>query len=102
MAKGGKREGAGRPKGIPTLESERARVLLVERLRVHWGPIVDVAIQQALSGDKSARDWLSDRGFGKVKEQVEMTGKDGEALIPKDAVAAAIAKEYEEKLKKGL
>jgi len=63
----------GRPKGYAALEAEKAREILVERLGKKWVPIVDKAIEQAEKGDGSARDWLTTRGYGKIKDEVELT-----------------------------
>lgn len=81
MAKGGKREGAGRPKGFAALEAEKAREYICERLKEELGPIVDKAIEQAKEGDKYAREWLVDRGYGKVPNQVDFGDGEGELII---------------------
>ena len=77
MAKGGARPGAGRPKGFAALEAEKMRALLVERLRDNWLPIVDKAVEQAATGDQQARQWLSDRGLGKVTDKLDLSNEDG-------------------------
>lgn len=63
----------GRPKGYVALEAEKARQMLVERLGKSWVPIVDKAIKQAEGGDATAREWLTTRGYGKIKDEVELT-----------------------------
>ncbi len=80
MALGGKREGAGRKKGYPALEAEKARLMIAEKLATQFAPIVDKAIEQAKQGQKDARDWLTDRAYGKSMQPI--VGKDGKDLIP--------------------
>src|ERR1035437_8464766 len=70
--RGGKREGAGRKKGFPALQHEKARELLAIRLATEFGPIVDKAIEQAKDGDTEARRWLTDRAWGKAKESMDL------------------------------
>lgn len=80
MSLGGKREGAGRKKGFPALEAEKARLMIAEKLATTFAPIVDKAIEQAKAGQKDARDWLTDRAYGKSMQPI--VGKDGKDLIP--------------------
>jgi len=82
MASGGKREGAGRPTSLATLEAQKARELLLERLIPKWGPIVDKAIEQAVEGNQQARDWLSERGLGKVTQGLDHTTNGKDLPIP--------------------
>lgn len=70
----------GRPKGYPALEAEKARLMITEKLSIHFEPIVDKAIQQASQGNKDARDWLTDRAYGKPTQPI--TGKEGKDLFP--------------------
>ena len=66
---GGKRPGAGRKKGYAAIEAEKARVFIAKKLVEELGPIVDKAIKQAKEdGDKHAREWLTDRAFGKATQ----------------------------------
>lgn len=74
---GGKREGAGRKKGVPTLLAEKARAYIAEQLAKNLPPIVERAIEQAKAGDKYARDWLSDRGWGKAVQAIVTQDADG-------------------------
>lgn len=67
---GGKRPGAGRPKGFAALEAERQRDLVAKKLVTEFEPIVDKAIEQAKGGDKFAREWLSDRAYGKSTQLI--------------------------------
>lgn len=78
---GGKREGAGRPKGYASLEAERARVMIAKMLSTELKPIALKAIKDAKKGDKFARDWLSDRAYGKARQVFGVEGgEEGEPL----------------------
>lgn len=70
--RGGKREGAGRKRGVSALIHEKARELLAIKLSTEFGPICDKAIEQAKGGDSDARKWLSDRAWGRPKDSVDM------------------------------
>lgn len=71
----------GRPKGFAAMAAERMRIFIAEELETHAAPIVQMAITQAMEGDKGARDWLSDRAHGKAVQAVELSGPNGEPLI---------------------
>lgn len=79
MAKGGYRPGAGRKKGFAALEAERARARIAVKLAKELDPIVDKAIALAKKGDKAARDWLTDRAYGKPQQAIDVM-TDGEAI----------------------
>ena len=64
--RGGAREGAGRPISEATIKAQLARKIIAERLEASLEPIIAKAITQALEGDKYAREWLSDRAWGKA------------------------------------
>ena len=70
--RGGKREGAGRKKGFPALQHEKAREFLAIKLAIEFEPIVDKAIEQAKNGDTEARRGLTDRAWGKAKESMDL------------------------------
>ena len=78
-AKGGKREGAGRPLATATLERQAARAFIAERLSQELGPIVDKAIEQAKEGNQQARDWLSDQAWGQAPKSLDITS-DGKQM----------------------
>lgn len=80
MALGGKREGAGRKKGTSAILAEKARAYIAEQLAANLAPIVEKAIEQAKVGDKSARDWLSDRGWGKATQAIVTEDEDGKRI----------------------
>lgn len=81
MARGGKRPGAGRKIGTASIEAEKARILIATKLVKELGPIVDKAILQAKDGDKAAREWLSDRGLGKVPTTLALPTDEGALTI---------------------
>lgn len=66
---------AGRKKGLATISAEQMRAMLAEQLAIHFLPIVEIAIKQAKKGDRSAREWLTDRAFGKAHQSIGVTGK---------------------------
>ena len=65
----------GRPKGYAALEAEQARILVAKKLAEFFEPIVDMAIEQAITGDSVARAWLVDRAYGRPSQAVDMTSK---------------------------
>lgn len=71
----------GRKKGFASIEAEKARNFIAEKLIIHWSPIVMKAIELAEQGDKYSRDWLTDHGYGKAVQAIELTGRDGKALF---------------------
>ena len=91
-----RRNGAlgGRPKGFAALEAERQRIFVAKELKKHFAPIVKRAIIDAKTGNKAARDWLSEFAFGKPTQPI--SGVDGESLLPGAAEIAAARKALEE------
>lgn len=67
----------GRKPGLASIEAERQRDYLAQVLIKEFAPIVAVAVKQAKKGDKSAREWLADRAFGKATNAVEISNPDG-------------------------
>jgi hypothetical protein len=63
----------GRPKGYAALEAEQARILVAKKLAEFFEPIVDMAIEQAITGDSVARAWLVDRAYGRPAQSVDHT-----------------------------
>ena len=72
----------GRPKGYAALEAERQRIYVAERLVIEFAPIVDKAIEQAKEGNQQAREWLTDRAFGKAQQFVDHTTDGKELPVP--------------------
>lgn len=70
MARGGKRTGAGRKPGFAAKAAEAARKYIAGRLKKEQKPIIDKAIEQATAGDFHARDFLYERGHGKVAQPI--------------------------------
>ena len=64
----------GRPKGYPAIQAEKSRVIIVEQLEKHFKPIVIKAIKQAKAGDRYAREWLTERGYGKTTNTIAVSG----------------------------
>ena len=92
----------GRPKGYAALQAEKARIFIAEQVEQYWGPIVKKAIQQAIKGDKYAREWLYDRGYHKPRQTVGLEGgEEGEPIEFKD-VGKMSDKEINEYLRKKL
>lgn len=79
MAKGGKRAGSGRKKGIFTIEREKMKEYIATKIAEQGESIVQVLIDKALDGDIAAIKELFDRGFGKATQGVDVTSK-GERL----------------------
>src|SRR5215813_11909968 len=80
MTKGGKRLGAGRPKGTlasHTVLAQEMRKALIEAAAEEWGPIIKSLIQLAKRGEVYAIRELLDRIFGKATAQLELSGPGG-------------------------
>jgi hypothetical protein len=82
MAQGGKRAGAGKPKGYKaphTLEASVARARMVERISARTDELVDKLFERALDekGDTVAIKELLDRGYGKPQQAMELSNPDG-------------------------
>ena len=79
---GGKRLGAGRPKGAKSRATIAQCATLEELARSHTATALDVLVQVATASESdsarvSAANALLDRGYGKPKQATELTGKDG-------------------------
>ena len=75
MANGGKREGAGKPKGYKaphTIATQEARKYVVERIVAELEPIMDKHIELAKSGDATSLKYLTDQLIGKAKETIDV------------------------------
>lgn len=83
---GGKRKGAGRKKGSKaphTIEAEKAREFIIQKVCEALEPIIDRLIEDAKKGDKESVKILFDRGFGKPKESMEISGNPENPFIIK-------------------
>ncbi len=76
---------AGRKKGIATIQAEKLKAYIAERVAENGEAIVAVLLAKALDGDIPATKELFDRGFGKASQQtdVDITSK-GEKLTIND------------------
>lgn len=95
MALGGKRPGAGRPKGKESLEKEALRKVLQNFVAVHMAEILNGLLERArgcqaqkkdnqgkdivydLPPDPSASKVLLDHSMGKPPESLDLSNKDG-------------------------
>lgn len=102
--RGGKREGAGKPKGYKaphTLEAQEMKKALILKYHEHAEEVNSALIAKAIEGDIPAIKELHDRVWGKAPQALEMSGKDGEPLFTRATPEMiALAKEYEASLKK--
>lgn len=73
----------GRPKGYAALAAEKAREILIQKLEKEWDPIVTEAIKQAKKGDATARAWLTERGFGKIKDEIDLNSNIKTVIVNK-------------------
>lgn len=85
MARGGKRPGAGRPKGVSHRASEADKAGLEARAREHTKTALDALVEVAKGAESdaarvSAASALLDRGYGKPRQQLEHSGADGGPL----------------------
>lgn len=85
MARGGKRPGAGRPKGVSHRATEAEKAGLEIKARKHTGTALDALVEVAQSGESeaarvSAATALLDRGYGRPRQQLEHSGADGGPL----------------------
>jgi hypothetical protein len=55
-------------------------------LKVFRGELADAKVKDRVD----AATWLADRGFGKPTQGLEVTGREGEALLPVALVQAAV------------
>ena len=73
MAKGGKREGSGRKKGVFTIEREKMKEYIATRIAENGDALISVLLEKALTGDIPAIKELFDRGFGKAPQATDIT-----------------------------
>lgn len=80
---GGKRPGAGKPKGYKaphTLEAQTQRAKAIALVEKNLEAIFLPQIKKAKEGDTAAFNAVLDRSWGKAPQSVEMSGKDGKDL----------------------
>lgn len=82
MARGGKREGAGRPAGTPSAVTKQAKATLSELARAHAPAALQTLVEVMQTADSAparvaAANALLDRGYGKPAQAVEVSGDGG-------------------------
>jgi hypothetical protein len=85
MARGGKRPGAGRPKGRKNTATAAQCATLEELARAHTQTALEALVKVATGGESesarvSAATAILDRGYGRPKQALEHSGKDGAAM----------------------
>jgi hypothetical protein len=95
---GGKRTGAGRKPGSRTRANRNETMSLAEAARSHAPVALETLVDICRNGESesarvSAANALLDRGYGRPKDRVELTGKDGAAVavrteLPEDQASA--------------
>lgn len=85
MALGGKRPGAGRKPGAGTLESQKARTYIAERIAEIMPQVFEVLWKKAKAGDMTAMKELLDRGFGKAPQSMALDMKGDISVVFDDA-----------------
>lgn len=89
--RGGKRAGAGRPKGAKSRATKEQKATLADLARAHTQTALQALVQIATSGESeaarvSAATAILDRGYGKPMQAVEHSGENG-GPIPVQFVA---------------
>lgn len=112
MARAGTNHKGGRPKGKlakSTLDANASKARMVQLITARVDEIISWLFIKAremqpdgtIKYDTMAMKELLDRGYGKAAQAVDVTTK-GEQINTSSPVVIALAKEYEEKIKKGL
>lgn len=63
----------GRPVSEATLRTQFARDYISKQVEDSLGAIVAKAITMAIEGNEGARNWLSDRAWGKAQQAIDFT-----------------------------
>jgi hypothetical protein len=90
--RGGKRPGAGRKKGAKDKATIEQKATLEELARSHTETAINVLVQVAKSSESdaarvSAASVILDRGYGKSRQAIELTGKDGGSIKTEEVSA---------------
>lgn len=102
----------GRPKGAisaATRDAIEGKKRMVELINARIEEMISWLFQKAMQVDENGKPIIDvaaikellDRGYGKAAQSVDVTSK-GEQLSTASPEAIALAKEYEDKIKKGL
>lgn len=70
--KGGYRAGAGRKKGFASIEAEKARDYIAQKVSASLEPIISNLIKQAKEGNIQAAKELFDRSWGRSLQSVDL------------------------------
>jgi hypothetical protein len=98
--RGGKRPGAGRPKGSKDVATREQGATLAELARAHTDTALQALVKVAKSGESeaarvTAATAILDRGYGRPTQSHEHTGKDGGPIeyqnLSDEEIAARIA-----------
>lgn len=97
MARGGKREGAGRPAGTRSAATKDQIASLSEMAKMHAPEALKALVQIATKGESeaarvSAANSILDRAFGKPQQSLELSNPDG-SLAPRQIDAGKLSTE---------
>lgn len=81
MARGGFRVGAGRKKGLASVEAEMARASIAKKINDNLDSIIGPQIKKAQEGDTQAFKELLNRAFGMPRQNLGLDGgEEGEPI----------------------
>ncbi len=85
MARGGKRKGAGRPKGSRSAATKQQQATISDMAREYSSDALTALVDVVRNGVSeaarvAAANSLLDRGYGKPVQSLEHSGKDGEPI----------------------
>lgn len=89
----------GRPMGPATIEREKAKAYIAERIGAYMPQIFETLIKKSLDGDIQAIRELFDRGFGRPVQATEITGKDGGAIVVDSTEAKILSQKFNDFIK---
>jgi len=96
--RGGRRAGAGRPKGVPLRAKPHERVVLADLAKQFCPEALDILCEVARDRDApasarvTAASTLLDRGYGRPMQSVELSGTDGDAIKFEDVSEQEVAR----------
>jgi len=91
--RGGKRPGAGRPKGSRSAATKKQQATISDLAKQHANSAIEALVMIATSGESeaarvSAANAILDRGYGKPQQSHEHTSPDG-SMSPRPAIDAS-------------